>query len=272
MAKLSTSLGIIGVDEQGSGGVPLVFLHGVGSDRSAWAPQLAHFGMARRTIAFDHPGYGESDPARPSDEAPHDRFAAAILAALDALKIGQAHICGLSLGGVVAIALAALAAERVASLIIADSFLVHPDGPAIVERSVAASCDMAALARARVPVLLGVGADPSLVAEFEQVMARIDPAAFRLASRAVWAADQRERATAITVPTLVICGSEDRVTPPALSEAVTSAIDRARLVMIEAAGHLPNLEQAALFNLALDRFLFETAPESKGYPPLNQSK
>jgi 3-oxoadipate enol-lactonase len=200
MAKLSTSLGIIGVDEQGSGGVPLVFLHGVGSDRSAWAPQLAYFGTTRRTIALDDPGYGESDPARPSGEAPHDRFARAILAALDALEIGQAHICGLSLGGVVAIALAALAPERVASLVIVDSFLVHPDGPAIVERSQAASCDMVALARARVPVLLGAEADPSLLAELEQVMARIDPAAFRLASRAVWAADQRERATAITVP------------------------------------------------------------------------
>ena len=248
MAKLSTRLGIIGIDEHGSGGVPLVFLHGVGSDRSAWAPQLAYFGTTRRAIAFDDPGYGESHPARPSDEAPHDRFAAAILAALDALEIGQAHICGLSLGGVVAIALAALAPERVASLVIADSFLVHPDGPAIVDRSLAASCDMAALAQARVPVLLGPKADPSLVAELEHVMARIDPAAFRLASRAVWAADQRERATAITVPTLVICGSEDRVTPPALSEAITSAIDGARLVMIEDAGHLPNLEQAALFN------------------------
>ncbi len=266
MAKLSTSLGIIGVDQQGSGGVPLVFLHGVGSDRSAWAPQLAHFGATRRAIAFDNPGYGESDPARPSGEARHDRFAAAILAALDALEIGQVHVCGLSLGGVVAIALAALAPGRVASLVIADSFLVHPDGPAIVERSVAASADMAALARARVPVLLGAGADESLVAELEQVMARIDPAAFRLASRAVWAADQRERATAITVPTLVICGSEDRVTPPALSETVTSAIDGARLVMIEAAGHLPNLEQAALFNRALDRFLSEMAAESAGLP------
>ena len=139
MVKLSTSLGMIGVDERGSGGVPLVFLHGVGSDRSAWAPQLAHFGLTRRTIAVDYPGYGESDPARPSDEAPHDRFAAAILAALDALEIGQAHICGLSLGGVVAIALAALAPGRVASLIIADSFLVHRDGAAIIERSIAAT-------------------------------------------------------------------------------------------------------------------------------------
>ena len=266
MAKLSTSLGMIGVDEQGSGGVPLVFLHGVGSDRSAWAPQLAHFGTTRRTIAFDDPGYGESDPARPSGEAPHDRFATAILAALDALEIGQAHICGLSLGGVVAIALAALAPRRVASLVIADSFLVHPDGTAILKRSLAGSTDMAALARARVPVLLGAGPDPSLVAELEQVMARIDPAAFRLASRAVWAADQRERAPAITVPALVICGTEDRVTPPALSEAVTSAIDGARLVMIETAGHLPNLEQTALFNRALDQFLSETATESAGLP------
>lgn len=266
MVRLSTSLGIIGFDEQGSGGVPLVFLHGVGSDRSAWTPQLAHFGTTRRTIAVDYPGYGESDPARPSDEVSHDRFAAAIIAALDALEIGQAHICGLSLGGVVAIALAALAPRRVASLVIADSFLVHPDGSAIVERSMAASVDMAALARARVPMLLGAAADPSLVAELEQVMARIEPAAFRLASRAVWVADQRERAPAIAVPTLVICGTEDRVTPPTLSKAVASAIDGAQLVMIEASGHLPNLEQAALFNRALDRFLSEMAIEKNRLP------
>ena len=154
MARIDTALGAIGVAEAGAGGVPLIFLHGVGSDKSAWAPQLAYFGRSRRTIALDYPGYGESGPPSPSDEAPHDRFAAEILAVFDALGIGRFHLCGLSLGGVVAIAIAHRGPAHTASLILADTFAVHPEGPAIRDRSIAASSDMAALARARVPALL----------------------------------------------------------------------------------------------------------------------
>ena len=58
---------------------------------------------------------------------------------MDALGIDRAHVCGLSLGGVIAIAMHAAAPERCASLILADSFAVHPDGPAIHERATAAS-------------------------------------------------------------------------------------------------------------------------------------
>lgn len=262
MANIATSLGTIGYDQHGAGGVPIVFLHGVGSDKSAWAPQLAHFGKTRRAIAFDHPGYGESAPAAPSYGAPHDRFAHAILAGLDALGIVRAHICGLSLGGIVAIALAAIAPDRVASLIVADGFLVHPDSAAIVARSQAASADMAALAEARVPILLAPGAGPALAAELTATMARIDPAAFRLASTAVWLADQRDRAPSIGIPTLVLCGLLDVVTPPALSAELAIAIAGARLVTIVGAGHLSNLEQPAAFNAALDQFLSEIEQKS----------
>src|SRR5688500_16109283 len=94
----------IGVDEAGRGGaLPVVFLHGVGSDKSVWARQLALFGEARRALAFDYPGYGERDPA--PEGTTRDDFAAAVLAAMDALGIDRAHVCGLSLGGVIAIAM-----------------------------------------------------------------------------------------------------------------------------------------------------------------------
>ena len=87
---------------------PILFLHGVGSDKSVWHPQLAHFAPQRRAIAIDYPGYGDSD-ARP--DATRDDFASAALDALDALGIERAHICGLSLGGVVAIAMHHLAPD-----------------------------------------------------------------------------------------------------------------------------------------------------------------
>ena len=102
--------------------------------------------------------------ASSSTGATRDDFAAAILAAMDALGIERAHVCGLSLGGVVAIAMHAAAPERCASLIIADSFAVHPDGQGIHDRSVAASRSMTMreLAEARAGVLLGSAATDEL--------------------------------------------------------------------------------------------------------------
>ena len=255
MVRVATATGAIGVEERGDGGLPLVFLHGVGSDKSAWAPQLAHFGQARRTIALDYPGYGESEPLVAGDAAPRDRLAMAVVAALDALGVGRFHLCGLSLGGVVAIAVAEQQPERVASLMLADSFAVHPDGAAILARSLAASGAMADMAAGRVPALLAPEPDPALVDALVEVMAAIDPGAFRVGAAAVWPADQRDRARRISCPTLVLCGAEDRVTPPALSDALAALIPQAHCVTIDGAGHLPNLEQPAAFNAALDLFL-----------------
>ena len=244
----------IGVEEAGGGEtLPIVFLHGVGSDRSVWAPQLEHFGATRRAVAFDYPGYGESDPASPG--VTRDDFAAATLAAMDALDIDRAHVCGLSLGGVIAIAVHHAAPDRCASLILADSFAVHPDGPAIYDRSVAASEQMSELAAARTPVLLAPGASEELHAQVRETMARIDPEAFRIGAEAVWLADQRDRVAAIAVPTLVLVGAEDTVTPPALSQELADAIPGAELHILAGAAHLSNIERPVDFNTAIDTFI-----------------
>jgi 3-oxoadipate enol-lactonase len=174
---------------------------------------------------------------------------------MERLDIARAHICGLSLGGVVAIAMHSAAPERCASLILADTFAVHPDGSGIYERSVAASTDLRALAEARVDLLLAQPADPDMKSEVVETMARIHPAAYRIGAEAVWLADQRERARAVHVPTLVICGSEDQVTPPELSLELVDLIEGARYEQIDGAGHLSNLERPAAFNRIVDAFL-----------------
>ena len=253
MTAIATALGRIGVSEQGSGGVPIIFLHGVGSDKSVWAPQLEHFGRSRRAVALDYPGYGDSDPAHAGTS--RDDYAAAILAAMDSLAIERAHVCGLSLGGVVAIAIHAAAPGRCASLILADTFAVHPDGPGIYERSLAASADLRALAEARVDFLLAPGALDDVRSEVVETMARIDPAAYCIGAEAVWLADQRERAAAIDVPTLVVCGAADKATPPALSEELASLIAGAKLELIPGAGHIANLERPAEFDERVEAFI-----------------
>jgi 3-oxoadipate enol-lactonase len=253
--RVPTSLGLsIGYEESGEGArTPIVFLHGVGSDRTVWRLQLEQFAAERRAIAFDYPGYGDSDPA-PEDNS-RDDYAAAILLAMKALGVERAHVCGLSLGGVVAIAMAHADPNACGSLILADTFAAHPDGQAIYERSLAASDELRVLAEARVDVLIAQPADLEVRREVVETMARIDPAAYRTGAAAVWLADQRERAEAIRAPVLVLCGSEDKVTPPALSRELARLIPGARVELVEGAGHLGNLERPAEFNTLVGAFI-----------------
>lgn len=262
MGEIETALGRIGLLEAGgSDALPVVFLHGVGSDKSVWKPQIEHFGRTRRAVAFDYPGYGES---KPMAGATRDDFAAALLAAMDSLGLERAHVCGLSLGGIVATVMHAAQPARCASLILADSFALHPEGPAIFERSVEASrtIGMRALAEARVDLLLGSAAPTGLRAEVIETMAAIDPEAYRVGAEAVWLADQRRCAAEIRVPTLVLCGDEDRITPPALSEELARLVAGARFETIASAGHLSNAEKPSDFNSAVDRFLVEVERDS----------
>ena len=255
MARVQTSLGLsIGYSDSGVGEkTPVVFLHGVGSDKSVWHPQLEAFGRERRAIGFDYPGYGDSDPA--VEGTTRDDYAAAILSAMRELGVERAHICGLSLGGVVGIAIHAANPGACASLILADTFAIHPDGQAIYERSVGASENMPAMAEARTDVLLAQPADPAVRTEVIETMAKIDPAAFRIGAEAVWLADQRDRVHNICAPTLVICGAEDHITSPALSHELTRLIPGARYEEIENAGHLTNLEKPDEFNTLVGAFI-----------------
>jgi 3-oxoadipate enol-lactonase len=222
-----------------------------------WRPQVDHFGASRRAVAFDYPGYGDSDPA--PEGTTRDDYASAIISGMHELGIDRAHVCGLSLGGVIAIAMHHADPSRCASLILADTFAVHPQGRAAYERSLAGSEDLPAMAEARVDFLLAQPADPAVRSEVVDTMARIDPAAYRIGAEAVWLADQRGRAREIDVPTLVICGEEDQPTPPELSRELQSVIPGARLAMIARAGHLTNLEQPEEFNRLVDEFLADVA-------------
>ena len=255
MPRVATAKGHeIGYVETGSGdATPIVFLHGVGSDKSVWHPQLDHFGKTRRVLAFDYPGYGDSDPV--PQGTTRDDYAVAILSAMDAIGVSKAPVCGLSLGGVVAIAMHHMARDRCASLILADTFAVHPEGRAIYERSLAGSANLSAMAQARVDLVLAQPADPAVRREFIETMSRIDPAAYRVASEAVWLADQRARAGAINVPTLVIVGDQDLVTPLDLSNELVDLIPDARMQVVQGAGHLSNLEKPAEFNRLVEDFL-----------------
>ncbi|WP_265587733.1 alpha/beta fold hydrolase [Sphingomicrobium arenosum] len=251
---LSGRIGAITTGVRGGSRLPLLFLHGVGSDKSVWMPQLAHFGQERLAIAADYPGYGDSH-FRPG--ATRKDYADAMIALLDRLEIGEAHVCGLSLGGIVAMEMAIHHPTRVAGLVIANSFGRHPDGEAIYDRSVGAarSIGMEALARTRAASLLGIEPPAGLEDELVETMAAIDPEAYVLGAEAVWRADLTRDLHRIHSPALVLCGTEDAITPPALSDALAAALPAARRVDIAEAGHLTNAERPLAFNRLVEQFI-----------------
>jgi len=235
--------------------LPLVFLHGVGSDKSVWDFQLQQLSKSRCVFAFDYPGYGESD--LPENDLNLTEMARYIFGAMDALSIEKAHICGLSMGGLVAFEMFAQNPKRLASLILANTFACHPNGAEMAERSLnfIKTHSMREFAEQRVDFLLAPETSADVRNQVVETMARIDKRTYNWASKAVWTADYLDLLPKINVPTLVIGGDLDQPTPPALSRELAYNIAGAKMVIIQNAGHLSNFDQPQIFNELLEMFI-----------------
>ena len=236
-------------------GRPLVFLHGVGSSSHTWQGQLARFSSGHLCVAPDMRGFAGSktDPATISMR----RFAADVAALIEHLGSGPAAVCGLSMGGIVALNLWRDRPDLVRSLVLADTWANHAAAAASHAERMAAidAGTMPELARIRMPGVYAPGADPELVERGVAAFAALDKAAYRAASYDLWPQDLREVARTIRVPALVIVGEYDTTTPPPLSEELAALIPGARLVVIPGAAHLTNEENPAAFDAALEGFL-----------------
>lgn len=244
----------LGYEEAGVG-TPIVFLHGVGTDRMAWRPQMAHFSLSWRAIALDYPGYGESDrPARPLSR---EDIAGRLLGAWSELGVKKTHLVGLSMGGVVALEILRQAPERILSLTLADSFAYHPDGRAIVERNHRAieAMTMRQFACQCVSHLVAPSAGPEVRHQLVEVMGTIDPGVYHWATSAVWTADYRTLLPSLKARTLVLVGEHDERTPLTLSDELRRGIPGALLVVVPGCGHLTNMENPSEFNRILSEFL-----------------
>lgn len=245
----------IAYDAVGVRGSPVVFLHGVGSDHAVWSEQLSDLGDDHRAIALDFRGHGASQ----IPEAPIDRaaFAADVVGLLDALEISRIHLVGLSMGGVVALETYSAYPDRVLSLTLADTFAAFPgweEGMKQRERDLR-QLSMHEIAEARIPACLRPDPDPRKLAAAIAQMARKDKRVYAESSAATWSPDYRPLLRRVAVPTLVLWGEHDTLTPRALSEELHAGICRSRCIEIPNAGHISNLDNPAAFNAALREFL-----------------
>lgn len=242
-------------------GPVLVLVHGFPFDHSMWQPQMEALAATHRVIVPDLPGFGDSPLV---DGWTIDSAAAAINQLLDSLHVSEpVALGGLSMGGYIAMSFARQFPRRLASLILADTKSPADDAAARDARNAmiakARGEGSAAIAQAMLPKLLGATAKaghPELADRVRAMMVKQSAASIAAALEALRdRPDATPGLAAIAVPTLVIVGEEDEITPPKMSEALAAAIPGAKLEVIPKAGHLANLEQKQAFNAALIRFL-----------------
>jgi 3-oxoadipate enol-lactonase len=255
----------IAYDLVGEEGSSVLFLHGVGSDRRVWREQLRDLGQDHRAVALDFRGHGESEPpVEPIDRA---AFAADISGLLQALDLGPAHFVGLSMGGVMALETYRLYPDCVLSLTLADTFAHYPgweDGMRARKRDLE-RMSMRELAEARMASTLKPDADPDTLREATEQMAIKDERVYLQSSDATWSPDHRPLLPLVRVPTLVLWGELDDLTPRALSEELQRGIPGAVLRALPDAGHISNLDNPAAFNSAVREFVEEVdASETEG--------
>jgi 3-oxoadipate enol-lactonase len=238
-----------------------VLLHAFPLNARMWEGQLALAGGGWRVIAPHFRGVdgGTGDPPTTSI----DDYAGDVIDLLDALHIDQAVIGGLSMGGYAAFAILRLAARYVQGLVLADTRSEGDTLEGLEGRrkmlDLVQSKGAPAVAEEMIPKLLGETTRGSRVEVIDRVRSLILSNSSESIAGAVRALMTRPDSTPllskIHVPTLILVGAEDTVTPPALSEKMHGAIAGSELAVIPEAGHLANLERPDLFNAALARFL-----------------
>jgi pimeloyl-ACP methyl ester carboxylesterase len=234
-------------------GPVLVLLHGFTQDSRVWRPQLESLSDHFTLIAWDAPGAGQS-PDPPETFGIRD-WAHSLAGLLDACGVQQAHILGLSWGGLLAQEFYRQYAERVLSLVLADTYAGWKGSlpePIPQERLAAclqdASLPPSDFVRKYLPGMFSEFPSQEVQERLAMIMADFHPLGFRLMATALAQADTRDLLPHIRVPTLLLWGDADTRSPMRVAYQLRDAMPTARLAVISEAGHVSNLEAPAQFN------------------------
>jgi 3-oxoadipate enol-lactonase len=258
----------VGYDDVGAGG-PIVFLHGFPHDRSLWSEQVSALSTHVRCIVPDLRGFGESSTDGPFSM---DRYADDLAALLTHLNIDTAVVCGLSMGGYVAMAMWRRHAHRVRALVFCDT-KVGADTPDGINKrndlmSLAERDGSVAVAAWQIEGMVGKttrARRPDIVQRAQRMMERAPVVGIVGALAAMRdRPDSASTLASVTVPTLVIVGDEDALTPLREASAIAAALPIAVapvLEIIEGSGHLTCVERPAAVTHALAHFLATLHPQ-----------
>lgn len=244
----------------GAEGLPaLVMSNSLGTTHAMWDPQVATLSEHYRVLRYDSRGHGASDVSK----GPYDiaLLASDVLALLNALELEQVRFCGLSIGGMVGIWLAANAPQRIERLVLSNTS-AHIGGPELWNSRIEAvrKGGMEAVASTVIERWFTPRfreSHPETITRIRAMLLGTPPEGYAACAAAVRDMDQRESLAKITAPTLVICGTQDPATPPEHGRFIAERVAGARLVEFDAS-HLSNVEAAPAYNRTLLEFFTHT--------------
>ncbi len=237
----------------------LVLSNSLGTDLHMWDIQIPAFTQHFRVLRFDTRGHGKSLVT----EGPYsiEQLGRDVLALLDALDIHRVHFCGLSMGGLIGQWLGINAGERLLSLVVCNTAarigtpeIWNPRIEMVLRDGAAAMVALRDASIARWFTADFAAANPHQAQQITDMLASTSPEGYAANCGAVRDADFREQLRTIKVPTLVIAGTEDAVTPPAGSHFIQTHVKGAEYAEFYAA-HLSNVQAGTAFSDRVIEFL-----------------
>jgi 3-oxoadipate enol-lactonase len=242
-------------------GLPVIFIHAFPLNQSMWDDQVAALKNHCRTISMDLRGFGASDA--PDGPYTMDQMAADIRSLMSKLDIEHAVLVGLSMGGYISLAFYRNYPGAVRAMVLANT-RASADAEKARERRMESARraereGAAAIADDMVPVMFApstIETRPDIVQRLRAMIEANSPGGIASAQRAMASRmDSTYILAGIDFPVLVIGGSEDKLTPVSEAQSIREGIPHSRLLVIEGAGHLSNMERPEEFNAALIDFI-----------------
>lgn len=265
--------------ERAGDGETVVFLHGIGGNRSNWVDQLHHFSRNHQAVAWDARGYGASDDyAGPCDFA---AFSEDLLRLLDYLGVRRAHLVGLSMGGRILMDFGARHPARVHSLVIAAAFpsfgtALNPqqqnDFMRLRREPLRQGKTFADLAPDLVASLAGPQATHAMRESMRESIAALRAESYLKTLESTLLFDRTTVLPHIAAPTLLLYGEFDTLVTAASGKQMLALMRDAEYQVIAGAGHLINIEAPALFNQAVAAFLARNSARKHGAFSIESTK
>jgi 3-oxoadipate enol-lactonase len=243
----------------GPPGAPVLVLgNSLGTSSAVWDRQIREFGQQFRLLRFELPGHGSSA----ASPGPYtiSGMGAGVLAVLDSLGVDRVGYCGISLGGMIGMWLAAHAPDRIAALGLVCTSAYLPPASGWLDRAdrvrAAGMASVSDSVLSRWFTSRYAAQAPRVLDAFRAELERTDPVGYAGCCAAIAAMDQRTSLPAIRAPTLVLAGAADPATPPEHGELIAAGIPGARLDVIPGAAHLATVSAPAQVTAGLHAHLY----------------
>lgn len=261
---------MVSYNDEGPDGAPVVlFIHGFPLNKSMWNAQFEVLKTTHRVIAYDVRGHGNSEAG--TEDFSIELFVEDLLGFMDTLQLGQVILCGLSMGGYIALNAIEKHPERFIGLVLSDSQCLA-DTPEAIEKRMAAIESIReegaeVYLEQSIQNLFAEASFETKQIEIDSIKEMMSKTTAQSLCNTLHALSVRKetcsKLSELAVPILILVGKEDKITPPSVARLMLDKTQHSTLVIIEHAAHLANIENPHEFNQQLVEFVDRYFPSDK---------